>query len=414
MRILVYPHDLIIGGSPINAIDTAAQVASAGHEVLVYGIRGPLAAYIEKLGLRYIAANRSQYRPSLSRIRELLAIAKREKIDLIHTYEWSTCLDAFYGAALLQKIPLLCTVLSMQVQPFVPPSVPLIMGTQKLGADARQRQDAKVWVVEPPIDTKNDSPAFDGTGFRQMLGVSDDTPLIALVSRLAIDLKLDALVQAIDAAEILSLLYPVKLVIVGDGPARAALEARAARVNKGRHREVIRFMGAMLDPRPAYAAADIVVGMGSSSMRAMAMGKPVVVQGERGFCRTFSPQSEDYFLHEGFYGIGDGSSGANQLAEQINSLIANADERATLGQYGRKTIVDKFSLAQAGNLHLDIYRQILENRPNYPAADAVRSAYLAFMQEVRNHDPRRKRERQFREFSLLEATRSMPPSPTPE
>ena len=405
MRILVYPHELVIGGSPINAIDTAAQVASAGHDVLIYGIPGPLVPYIEKLGLRYIAANASQYRPSLSRIRELLSIVRREKIDLVHTYEWSTCLDAFYGTGLLQGIPLLCTVLSMQVQPFVPPSVPLIMGTQKLGDEARIRQHSKVWVVEPPIDTKNDSPAFNGTGFRKTINADEDVPLIALVSRLAIDLKLDALVQAIDAVGILSLLYPVKLVIVGDGPARAALEARAARVNEDRRREVIRFVGSMLDPRPAYAAADIVVGMGSSSMRAMAMGKPVVVQGERGFCRTFSPQNTDYFLREGFYGLGDGSSGARELAEQINTLITNVNERAALGQYGRKTIEEKFSLDHAGDLHLDIYRQLLEDRPTYAAVHAFKSAYLAFMQEVRNHDPRRKRERKSRELSLLEAAR---------
>jgi hypothetical protein len=170
----------------------------------------------------------------------------------------------------------------------------------------------------------------------------------------------------------------------------------------------------MLDPRPAYAAADIVVGMGSSSMRAMAMGKPVVVQGERGFCRTFSPQNTDYFLREGFYGRGDGSSGARELAEQINSLIMNVNERAALGRYGRKTIADKFSLSQAGDLHLDIYRQVLEDRPTYAAVHAFKSAYLAFMQEVRNHDPRRKRERKSRELSLLEAARCAQASPAPE
>lgn len=149
-------------------------------------------------------------------------------------------------------------------------------------------------------------------------------------------------------------------------------------------------------------------------MRAMAMGKPVVVQGERGFCKIFSPESKDYFLREGFYGVGDGSSGAKQLAEHINSLIVNANDRAVLGQYGRETIDGRFSLSQAGDLHLDIYRQVLEERPRYPAADAFKSAYLALMQEVRNHDPRRKRERQLREFSLLEAARSIPAYPSPK
>ena len=42
MKVLVYPHDLQIGGSQINAIDLAAEVAEHGHEAVVYAIDGPL------------------------------------------------------------------------------------------------------------------------------------------------------------------------------------------------------------------------------------------------------------------------------------------------------------------------------------------------------------------------------------
>ena len=42
MRIFVYTHDLSIGGSQINAIDLAAGVAAASHQVFVYGTAGPL------------------------------------------------------------------------------------------------------------------------------------------------------------------------------------------------------------------------------------------------------------------------------------------------------------------------------------------------------------------------------------
>lgn len=57
MRLLVCPHDLAIGGSQINAIDLAAGAASAGHDVIVYGIPGPLTGYIAEKGLRFIPAN---------------------------------------------------------------------------------------------------------------------------------------------------------------------------------------------------------------------------------------------------------------------------------------------------------------------------------------------------------------------
>lgn len=36
MRLLVYPHELSIGGSQINAIDLAAEVSLAAHDAIVY------------------------------------------------------------------------------------------------------------------------------------------------------------------------------------------------------------------------------------------------------------------------------------------------------------------------------------------------------------------------------------------
>jgi hypothetical protein len=101
LRVLVYPHELTIGGSQINAIDLAAGVAAAGHDVIIYGIPGPLVDYIEERGLRFLPARRLKYRPAPSRIAQLATIALREKVDLIHAYEWPPCLDAYYGAGLL-------------------------------------------------------------------------------------------------------------------------------------------------------------------------------------------------------------------------------------------------------------------------------------------------------------------------
>jgi glycosyltransferase involved in cell wall biosynthesis len=45
------------------------------------------------------------------------------------------------------------------------------------------------------------------------------------------------------------------LLVVGDGPERAALEARAALTAPER----VRFLGSLADPAPAYAAADVVL-----------------------------------------------------------------------------------------------------------------------------------------------------------
>lgn len=403
MRILVYPHDLAIGGSQINAIDLAAGVAAAGHEVVVYGVPGPLVPYIEQRGLRFIAARRLKYRPAPSRIVQLAAIARRERLDLIHAYEWPPCLDAYYGAGLLMGVPVLATVLGMAVSPYVPRSVPLIMGTAQLGAEARRVHHGGVWVIEPPIDVANDHPGIDGSRFRAAHGVSLGELLIVTVSRLAVDLKLDALVRAIDAADLLAARYPVRLVIVGGGPAHDALDTRAAAVNRRWGKRIVTLAGSQLDPRPAYAAADVVVGMGSSALRALAIGRSVVVQGEQAFSEVFEPASLPLFLRQGFYGLADAAAGVHRLAEQLDGLLADAPRRQRLGEFGRQVVTERFSLDRAVRLQLDIYEQVRAQPPARRMRDALRCAGLALMLELQNHDPRRK-QRQRGEENLLFAT----------
>ncbi len=63
--------------------------------------------------------------------------------------------------------------------------------------------------------------------------------------------------------------------------------------------------------------------MGSSALRALSIARPVVVQGEDAFSLVFEPDKLDVFLNQGFYGVADGSAGAERLAEQIGGLLAD-------------------------------------------------------------------------------------------
>jgi glycosyltransferase involved in cell wall biosynthesis len=384
MKVVVYPHQLIIGGSPINAIDLAAAIGELGHEVIVYALPGPLEDYIAAKGLRYVPAHRFCYRFGLSHIVQLAALVRKEKIDLVHAYEWPPCLDAFFGPGLLFEVPIVCTVLSMSVMPIVPRVLPLIMGTEELAEAARATQEGNVHVLEPPIDTVGDSPANEGSGFRAIYGMARDEFLIVTVSRLAKDLKLDALNDAIDAIDHLAFSWRVRLIIVGDGQAAPELRARGAAVNQRHNREVVTLTGAALDPRPAYAAADIVVGMGSSALRALAHGKPLVVQGERGFNAPFDADHESLFFRQGFYGMGDGTPGGPRLAEHLAVLLADPGRRAALGARGREVVVSRYSLRAAAAQLVCIYRDAIAGRLSRRAMlpDAARSAWLRARAEL--------------------------------
>ena len=131
-------------------------------------------------------------------------------------------------------------------------------------------------------------------------------------------------------------------------------------VNRRWGREVVKFVGPMHDPRPAYAAADVVLGMGSSALRALSIGRPVVVQGEDGFSKVFEPATLPYFLRATACG-GDAEAGwtVQRLAEQLSGLLSDPRRRAELGAFGRRTVEDRFSLSRAVGTQLDIYSEVL-------------------------------------------------------
>ena len=101
-------------------------------------------------------------------------------------------------------------------------------------------------------------------------------------SRLAQTLKLDGLLVLAEAGGRLAASHPVHLAIIGDGPARDRVAAAAAATNRAAGRAVVRLLGARDDPRPYYLAADIVVGMGSSALRALANLRPRTARVVRG------------------------------------------------------------------------------------------------------------------------------------
>src|SRR5260370_34024897 len=141
----------------------------------------------------------------------------------------------------------------------------------------------------PPVDVHRNAPgAVDPAPFRRTYGIEDGDITLVTVSRLAHWMKSESLLRTIDAVRTLGRDLALRFVIVGDGAAQAKLQQRADEVNAELRRSAVILAGALLDPRPAYAAADIGGGMGGSALRGMAFGKTVVIVGERAFSAPLS------------------------------------------------------------------------------------------------------------------------------
>lgn len=374
MRILVYPHDLDVGGSQLNAIELAAAVRGQGHEAVVFGRSGALNARVAELGLEFVDAPPPGRRPSSATADALVDVVRSRGIDIIHGYEWPPTLDAVLAVRRGAGARVVSTVMSMSVPPFVPRSVPLIVGTEQIAAVERHTGRSRVSVLEPPVDLSHNDIAIDNgvDRFRARFGIADDRLTVVSIARFAQQLKLEGTLAAIEAIGSLASSVPIRLVLVGDGPARSAIEERAHAVNAAHGEGTVVLTGAVDDPRAAYASADIALGMGGSALRALAYGKPLIVQGERGFWSTLTPESLPRFLWEGWYGVGDGPrKGVDALRAELHPLVSSARRRAELGNYGLQVVRERFSLTRAALIQSGFYEEALAKTSSFATASEL-------------------------------------------
>ena len=396
MKVLVHPHDMELGGSQLNAIELAGAVRSQGHEVAVFGRPGALEERVEELDLEFIVCPESRVRPSPAIVSAIRGLIRERGFDIVHGYEWPPALHARLATRGTRSATV-CTIMSMAVAPFIPRDLPILVGTEQIAERERAFGRTRVRLCEPPVDLSVNDPdgAHDRAGFRRWSGADPDSPLVVVVGRLSSQLKLEGLLVA--ARTFPSLGGSAQLVIVGEGEGRDELERAASSANRTAGRAAVLLPGSLSDPRPAYAAAEVVLGMGGSVLRGMAFGKPVVVQGERGFWSPLTPETLSTFLWQGWYGIGSGAeSGPENFVAALGPLLADAAVRRSRGLYGLEVVRGRFSLEAAARTTIETYRDALDDASPAQLLEAGR-ATLSFSSHALRRKVRRRTGRGIRD-----------------
>ncbi len=377
-----------VGGSQINAIELGGALRDRGHEVCVYSGEGALLGLVRRLRLTRVSARQGYHRPSPLTAAHLAFIAARGRFDVVHAHEWPPALEAYLATAFSRRRVAVVTVMSMAVAPFLPSSMSLVVGTERIRGDAARKRSGPTWLLEPPVDTCWNSPAGHDAGFRAEHAL--EGPLVVVVSRLVRELKLEGILTAVRAVGRLGQERQVRLVVVGDGPAVEEVRDEVARAGHG----AVVLTGLVEDPRGAYESADVVIGMGGSALRGMAFAKPLVVQGERGFFRLLTPESTEEFLDHGWYGVGDGDLQAAEdaLVGLLRELLEDPRRRDELGRYGRELLESRFGLQRAAAVQEGVYLQALQERPGpvLRVLDGARAAIGLVMHKAQRRRARRR------------------------
>jgi glycosyltransferase involved in cell wall biosynthesis len=170
---------------------------------------------------------------------------------------------------------------------------------------------------------------------RNEIGIPGDAFVIGTVARLAIQKRIDRLVNAVSL-----LPSDVHCVIAGEGTRREEIEAEIDRLSL---RDRVHLVGHRNDVPDIMSALDVFVlssdteGLSNSMLEAMSLGKPVI-------STDVSGARDALAGHDG-----DGPSGlivdfsAASIADAVTQLRENAALRARLGQSAAHRAVTSFS-----------------------------------------------------------------------
>jgi L-malate glycosyltransferase len=370
LRIGFVLEGLALGGCPLNALDLARTLRAQGHHVVVVAIdeqpRVSVLPHAEAAGFDVVRIPAGA--GLFARARHLGRIAREHDLDVLHVFAAWLGRSAVLACGVSgRRVPVVLNWLMDNEFPTTG-RTPLVVGTGGLHREALEVHGPRSYLLEPPVDVAQDRPDdVAGKTFRDGLGIAEDELLLVVVGRIDVltpeqehhgVAKLPGLMLAMDA-----LLDPdappARLVLVGDGSGMAEVSARAAAVNRELGREAVLLTGALADPRPAYAAADVGLAMGGSALRVMAHGCPLVVLGDRGFSLGADPGTIDQFLEDGYYGTTAPADPVANLWVQLRPLL-DAAARRRLGEWGLDFVRARYSLESGAARLEEIYRESLD------------------------------------------------------
>jgi glycosyltransferase involved in cell wall biosynthesis len=198
------------------------------------------------------------------------------------------------------------------------------------------------------LDSRVSAPSGAGSELRAALDIPADAFVVGWLGRMTEIKRADDLLRAFAAIPDES-----HLVLVGDGPLRSALEQLAAELGIGAR---VHFAGFRDDVGAVYAACDVIALTSSNEgtpvtvIEALAAGVPVVSTNVGGVADI---------VDDGRTGLLAPPADVDGIASQLRRLAADPEERTRMGQSGRASVIDRYSIPRLVREVDTLYRELL-------------------------------------------------------
>ena len=359
LRILHTESSLGWGGQEIRVLTEARGVARRGHEVV---LAAPPQSRIHAEAGRYgiISLALPIGRKGVLGTYALRRLLAWRRFDVVNAHSstdtWSTAL----ACATLGGAPPI--VRTRHISAPTPQNAPtrwlytratarIVTTGEKLRRQVIEETGAapgRVVSIPTGIDLERFRPA-DRVAARAALGLGQDGALIGIVATLRSWKGHRHLLAAFAALP----RTDVRLVIVGDGPQRSALEALALDLSIASR---VRFAGNQADVAPWLQALDLFClpsyaneGVPQALMQAMACGLPVV---------TTPVGSIEEIVTHGVTGVLVPPEDPVRLRVALAELLADGARRDTLGAAARTTALERFGEDRMVDRMLEVFREV--------------------------------------------------------
>ena len=196
--------------------------------------------------------------------------------------------------------------------------------------------------------------SLDGRAARESslsrLGIAGDALVIGSSSRLAPDKDIESLVRSLDHLSQLLADAATVLLIAGQGPERARLEALASSLGVA---DRVRFLGFQSDIRGFLSALDVFViptlreGLSISLLEAMAAAKPIVA--------SAIPHNREV-IEDGVTGLVVPTSNPLAIARAIARFATTPELARVCAQAARQRVLDQYTLERTLEETWALYR----------------------------------------------------------
>lgn len=357
-----------IGGQESVAVELARLQRRAGHTVLAVSLaslpEGPNARVFREAGISATTIPKGP-RVDLSLPLRLAAYLRRERATVVHSHNPHALI---YGAPAAR----LAGAVAIHSKHGMNPDRPrrrwlrrtaarlldaYVAVTPALGAVALANGDCdsrRLRVISNGIDVVRFAPNPDARStVRAELGIPEEAWVVCTVGRLAPEKDQASLIDAMAP-----LLSPQRrLVIVGDGPEREALQAQIARIPGGPY---VHMTGARSDVDRILAAVDAFAltsrteGLPLVLLEAMATALPVISTAVGGIPDLVEHRATGLLVAAG----GDRAS----LTRQLNWLSMDGTFSGQLGRAARHRAVKQYSVERMASEYEALYAGVLASR----------------------------------------------------